>query len=77
MILQQGLRKTTLGLAIGLAGALFLTKFLQKLLFDVGGMDPLTFGSVMVMLAAVSLLASWLPALRAAKGDPSIALRSE
>jgi predicted permease len=77
MILRQGMRKTGLGLALGLGGAVYLTQFLHKLLFDVGSTDPLTYLGVVAMLAAVALLASWLPARRAARVDPVIALRAE
>ncbi len=77
MILQQGMRKTAAGLVVGLAGAFYLTQFLRKLLFDVNGADPLTYGGVVGLLALVALLASWLPARRAAKVDPIVALRCE
>ena len=77
MILRQGMGKTGLGLAIGLGGAFYLTQFLSKLLFDVQGTDPFTYLGVAVTLLVVALLASWLPARRAAKVDPVIALRAE
>jgi predicted permease len=77
LILRQGLGKTVLGLTLGLGGAFYLTHFLRKLLFDVSGTDPLTYVGVMALLALVALLASWLPARRAAKVDPVIALRCE
>jgi putative ABC transport system permease protein len=76
-ILRQGIGKTALGLAIGLGGAFYLTQFLTKLLFDVKGTDPLTYGGVTGLLLLVALLASWLPARRAAKVDPVVALRAE
>jgi putative ABC transport system permease protein len=77
MILRQGLRKTAVGLAIGVGGAFYLTTFLRKLLFDVQGTDSLTYVGVTALLLLVALLASWLPARRAAKVDPMVALRSE
>ncbi|HWA27371.1 MAG TPA: ADOP family duplicated permease [Lacunisphaera sp.] len=77
LILRQGLAKAGLGLAIGLAGAFYLTRFLRTLLFDVKATDPLAFGLVAGVLLLVALLASWLPARRAAKVDPVVALRAE
>ena len=77
LILGQGMLKTALGLVAGLAGAVFLTRFLRKLLFDVSPIDPVAFVAVTVLLLLVALLASWLPARRAAKVDPVIALRAE
>jgi predicted permease len=77
LILGQGLWKAAVGLVLGLIGALFLTRFLRKLLFDVSPVDPVAFGAVTVLLLLVALLASWLPARRAAKVDPVIALRAE
>jgi predicted permease len=77
MILRQGLRKAGLGLVIGLAGALMLSRFMSSLLFDVRPSDPVAFGAVSVLLLLVALLASWLPARRAAKVDPMVALRCE
>jgi putative ABC transport system permease protein len=77
LILRQGIGKTGLGLAIGLGGAFYLTQFLGKLLFDVKGTDPLTYLGVTTLLLLVALLASWLPARRAAKVDPVVALRAE
>jgi ABC-type antimicrobial peptide transport system permease subunit len=77
LILGQGLWKATLGLVAGLIGAIILTRFLRKLLFDVSPIDPVAFGAVTMLLLLVALLASWLPARRAAKVDPVIALRAE
>jgi predicted permease len=77
MILRQGLVKTGLGLVIGVAGALYLTRFLHKLLFDIQPTDPLAFVGVTLLLLIVATLASWLPARRAAKVDPVVALRAE
>ena len=77
LILGQGMRKTALGLVAGLAGAAFLTRFLRKLLFEITPGDPAAYLAVTALLLLVGLLASWLPARRAAKVDPVIALRSE
>ncbi|MBS0631474.1 MAG: ABC transporter permease [Verrucomicrobia bacterium] len=77
MILKQGLFKAGLGLVIGLAGALVLSRFMEKLLYDVKPTDPVVFVVVATVLLAVALLASWLPARRAAKVDPMVALRYE
>jgi predicted permease len=77
LILGQGMRKTVLGLVAGLAGAVFLTRFLRKLLFEITPADPTAYLAVTALLLLVALLASWLPARRAAKVDPVIALRTE
>jgi predicted lysophospholipase L1 biosynthesis ABC-type transport system permease subunit len=77
LILQQGLLKAGLGLVLGLAGALALSRFLEKLLYDVKPTDPLVFASVAALLLLVALLASWLPARRAANVNPLVALRHE
>jgi putative ABC transport system permease protein len=71
------MRKTALGLVAGLVGAVFLTRFLRKLLFEITPGDPAAYLAVTALLLVVGLLASWLPARRAAKVDPVIALRSE
>jgi ABC-type antimicrobial peptide transport system permease subunit len=77
LIIHGGLPLTLLGVAIGLAGAFALTRYLSSLLYSVKTTDPLTFLSVAVALTGVALLASWLPARRAAKVDPMKALRCE
>lgn len=77
LILLQGMTTTLWGLAGGLAGAMALTRFLQSLLFGESPMDPLTFLLVSAVLAGASLVACYLPALKAMRVDPVQALRSE
>lgn len=77
MILGQGLRTILIGIAIGLAGSLLLTRTLQSMLFGVTATDPLTFAGVILILVMTALLACYLPARRAAKIDPMAALRYE
>jgi putative ABC transport system permease protein len=77
LIVGQGMKFVLLGVVIGLAGALALTRLIAHLLFNVSATDPLTFGLVASLLIAVALLAALVPARRATKVDPMIALRSE
>jgi putative ABC transport system permease protein len=65
------------GVGAGLLGSLLLTRFLQTLLFDTKPTDPLTFGTLTVLLAGVAVLASFIPARRASRVDPLVALRHE
>jgi putative ABC transport system permease protein len=75
MVLKSGMTLAGAGLALGLAGALALTRLLQSLLIGVSAKDPVTLGGSAVVLAAVAFLACYIPARRAAKLDPLIALR--
>jgi putative ABC transport system permease protein len=77
MILSQGLRTIFIGVAIGIAGSLALTRTVESLLFGVTATDPLTFGGVTLLLVAAALLACFVPARRATKVDPLVALRYE
>ncbi len=77
MILAQGLRPVTTGVGLGLAGAFALTRLLGNLLHGVAPVDPLVFGGVTVLVAAVALCAGLLPAWHASRTDPLVALRNE
>ena len=77
LILVEHLRPALAGLALGLAGALALSRFLQSLLFGVTAEDPLTFALVAIVLLAIAAIACWVPARRATRVDPLIALRTE
>jgi putative ABC transport system permease protein len=77
LIIVQGMRLAFLGIGIGLLGALALTRIIADLLYDVSPVDPVTFALVPLLLVGVTLLACYVPARRAAKVDPMIALRCE
>jgi len=77
LILRQGLMLTGIGIAIGLAGAVATTRILGSMLFEVKNTDPLTYVGVAALLVVVALVASYIPARRAARVDPLVALRQE
>ncbi len=77
MVVIQGLRLALAGVLLGVAAALGLAQFMATFLFEVGTRDPLVFIGVPILLSAVALLAVWLPARRASRVDPIIALRYE
>lgn len=77
LIVRQGLWKGGIGVALGLAGAALISKSMSSLLFNVQPTDPAVYASVSMLLIAVALLASYLPARRAARIDPLMALRDE
>jgi predicted permease len=77
MVLGQGLALTIVGVAVGLGAAFLLTRVIASLLFGVGALDPLTYGAVAAVLLGVAALASYVPARRAARVDPLLAMRAE
>jgi len=77
LVLKQGIGLTVIGLILGLAGALAVTRSLTTLLFGVRPTDPISFVGVSVLLLCVGLLASYIPARRATRIDPMVALRDE
>jgi putative ABC transport system permease protein len=77
MVLRGGAQMALIGLGIGVIGALILTQFMKSMLYEVKSQDPITFAGVCVVLAAVALFASYIPARRATKVDPMVALRYE
>ena len=77
LVLWQGLKLGAVGIALGLLGALAVTRLLQSLLFGISATDPLTFAMSAFLLLSVALIACWLPASRATRIDPMVALRHE
>jgi predicted permease len=77
LILGQGAKLSLIGVGIGVAAALLLTRLMATLLFGVSGTDPLTFGAVALILFSVAMLACYIPARRAMRVDPMVALRHE
>jgi putative ABC transport system permease protein len=77
MVVGRGILLAVAGIALGTAGAFAVTRVMRSLLFGVSERDPATFIAVAALLAAVALIASWIPARRAAKVDPLVAMRTE
>src|SRR5262249_46880092 len=77
LVLRQAMTTAVIGIILGLPGAFILMRFIRSMLYGVGTADPLTFAAVAVLLLAVALLATYLPARRATRVDPIVALRYE
>jgi predicted permease len=77
LVLAEGVKMALVGVAIGLAAALLLTRLMSRVLYGVSSTDPLTFAAVAILLTAVALAACWVPARRAMRVDPIVALRYE
>jgi putative ABC transport system permease protein len=77
LVLMQGLKLAFVGVLIGLTAAFSLTRWMKSLLFEVSPTDPMTFAVIALLLIAVALLACWIPARRATKVDPLVALRCD
>ena len=77
LVLGQGMKMTLLGVGVGLACALLFARWLESLLFGVSATDPLTYIAIALLLSVIALLACWIPAWRATKVDPMVALRHD
>jgi ABC-type antimicrobial peptide transport system permease subunit len=77
MVVRQGVMITAIGIALGLAGCLALTRVVESFLYGTSPTDPLTYGLLVTIVAAVGLAACYVPARRATRVDPLTALRAE
>ena len=77
MVVGEGLRLTAIGASVGLLAALGLTRFMSSLLFNVRPADPLTYAAITIAMGIVTSAASYVPARRATRVDPLVALRYE
>jgi putative ABC transport system permease protein len=77
LVMKRGVTTAAIGIAVGVAGALGLTRFMQSLLFETTPNDPMVYGVVAAVMLFAAVLACWLPARRAMKVDPAISLRAE
>ena len=77
LVMRQGALLTVLGIGVGAAGALGLSRLVESLLYGVSAQDPFTFAALAGLLGCVALVATWLPARRAARVDPAAAIKSE
>jgi len=77
LVVGEGMKLIVVGIGVGLFGAFALTRWMTSLLFSVSASDPLTFVVIALLLMIIALLACWLPARRATKVDPLVALRYE
>jgi ABC-type antimicrobial peptide transport system permease subunit len=77
LVVGEGLKLSAGGMAVGLAGALAITRVMASMLVGIQPTDPVTFAGIIVLFAGIALAASWVPAFRASRLDPMVALRED